>query len=1079
VSTKPTTTDLEWTELDQRAVDTARVLAADAVQKVGNGHPGTAMSLAPAAYTLFQKVMRHDPADADWVGRDRFVLSAGHSSLTLYTQLYLAGFGLELDDLKSFRTWGSKTPGHPEYGHTTGVETTTGPLGQGVANAVGMAMAARYERGLFDPEAAEGESPFDHFIYCIAGDGCLQEGISAEASSLAGHQKLGNLILLWDDNHISIEGDTETAVSEDTAKRYEAYGWHVQRVEPQENGDLDPAAIYEAVQKAKAVTDRPSFIAMRSIIAWPAPNAQNTEAAHGSALGDDEVAATKRVLGFDPEQSFEVSDEVITHTRKALERGQAARAVWEKAYQQWRDNNPERAAEYDRVAKGELPKGWEEKIPVFEVGKGVATRAASGKILQALGGVIPELWGGSADLAGSNNTTIDKTSSFLPADNPLPEANPYGRTIHFGIREHAMAAEMNGIALHGNTRIYGGTFLVFSDYMRNAVRLSALMHLPVTYVWTHDSIGLGEDGPTHQPIEHLASLRAIPGLNIVRPADANETAIAWREILRRWTKEFGKGQPHGLALTRQGVPTYEPNDDAAKGGYVLFEADGGEPEVILIATGSEVHVAVEAREQLQGAGVPTRVVSMPSVEWFEQQDQGYRDSVLPPSVKARVAVEAGVGLTWHKYVGDAGRIVSLEHFGASADGKVLFREFGFTAENVAAARESLTVRTAGDASAMNDDSLKRLSEEGVAIWLDDLSRKRITSGNLAELIDRHHVVGVTTNPTIFQQAIGDGGDYADQLHDMAQRGVTVAEAVRLLTAADVREAADVLRPVFDTTGGRDGWVSIEVDPRLAHAADATIADARHLAWLIDRPNVLIKIPATRAGLRAITEVIGLGISVNVTLIFSLDRYREVMEAYLMGLEKAHDKGLDLDRIHSVASFFVSRVDTEIDKRLDALGTPEARALRGRAALANARLAYQAYEEVFGSADGATPPSHRWSALTSAGAHRQRPLWASTGVKDKAYKDTMYVTELVAPNTVNTMPEATLKAVADHGEITGNTIASTYEQARSDLDAVEELGISYAGVVQALENEGVRKFQQSWDTLLSAVRGAPPRRAQSL
>lgn len=690
MSTKPTTTDLEWTELDQRAVDTARVLAADAVQKVGNGHPGTAMSLAPAAYTLFQKVMRHDPADANWVGRDRFVLSAGHSSLTLYTQLYLAGFGLELADLESFRTWGSKTPGHPEYGHTTGVETTTGPLGQGVANAVGMAMAARYERGLFDPEAAEGESPFDHFVYCIAGDGCLQEGISSEASSTAGHQKLGNLVLLWDDNHISIEGDTETAVSEDTCKRYEAYGWHVQRVAPKPDGDLDPNAIYDAIEAAKKVTDRPSFIAMRSIIAWPAPNAQNTEAAHGSALGDDEVAATKRVLGFDPEKSFEVSDEVIEHTRKALEKGQAARAVWEKSFQQWRDNNPERAAEYDRVAKGELPAGWEEKIPVFEAGKGLATRAASGKVLQALGAVIPELWGGSADLAGSNNTTIDKTSSFLPAGNPLPEADPYGRTIHFGIREHAMAAEMNGIALHGNTRIYGGTFLVFSDYMRNAVRMSALMQLPVTYVWTHDSIGLGEDGPTHQPVEHLASLRAIPGLNVVRPADANETAIAWREILRRWTKEFGKGQPHGLALTRQGVPTYEPNEDAAKGGYVLFEAEGGDAEVVLIATGSEVHVAVGARERLQADGVPTRVVSMPSVEWFEQQDQGYRDSVLPPSVKARVAVEAGIGLTWHKYVGDAGRIVSLEHFGASADAKVLFKEFGFTAENVAsAARESL------------------------------------------------------------------------------------------------------------------------------------------------------------------------------------------------------------------------------------------------------------------------------------------------------------------------------------------------------------------------------------------------------
>ncbi|MFF6792440.1 transketolase [Streptomyces filamentosus] len=690
MSTKPTTTDLQWTELDQRAVDTARILAADAVQKVGNGHPGTAMSLAPAAYTLFQKVMRHDPSDPEWVGRDRFVLSAGHSSLTLYTQLYLGGFGLELDDLKAFRTWGSKTPGHPEYGHTAGVETTTGPLGQGVANAVGMAMAARYERGLFDPEAAPGTSPFDHNVYVIAGDGCLQEGISAEASSLAGHQKLGNLILLWDDNHISIEGDTETAVSEDTLKRYEAYGWHVQRVEPQENGDLDPAGLYAAIRAAEAETGRPSFIAMRSIIAWPAPNAQNTEAAHGSALGDEEVAATKRVLGFDPERSFEVSDEVIGHTRALGDRGREARAAWEKQLSEWRAANPERAAEFDRIQANELPAGWEEKLPVFEAGKSVATRAASGKVLQALGEVVPELWGGSADLAGSNNTTIDKTSSFLPEGNPLPEADPYGRTIHFGIREHAMAAEMNGIALHGNTRIYGGTFLVFSDYMRNAVRLSALMHVPVTYVWTHDSIGLGEDGPTHQPVEHLASLRAIPGLNVVRPADANETAIAWREIMKRHTKVFGKGAPHGLALTRQGVPTYAPNEDAAKGGYVLFDAEGGAPEVVIIATGSEVHLAVEAREALQAEGVPTRVVSMPSVEWFEEQDQAYKDSVLPPSVKARVAVEAGVGLTWHKYVGDAGRIVSLEHFGASADAKVLFREFGFTPEAVAAAaRESI------------------------------------------------------------------------------------------------------------------------------------------------------------------------------------------------------------------------------------------------------------------------------------------------------------------------------------------------------------------------------------------------------
>jgi transketolase len=690
VSTKPTTTDLEWTELDQRAVDTVRVLAADAVQKVGNGHPGTAMSLAPAAYTLFQKVMRHDPADADWTGRDRFVLSAGHSSLTLYIQLYLAGYGLRLEDIESFRTWGSKTPGHPEYGHTTGVETTTGPLGQGVANAVGMAMAARYERGLFDPEAASGDSLFDHHVFAIAGDGCLQEGISAEASSLAGHQKLGNLILMWDDNHISIEGDTEAAVSEDTMQRYEAYGWHVQRVEPKENGDLDPRALFAALQAAKAVTDRPSFIAMRSIIAWPAPHAQNTGAAHGSALGEDEVAATKRVLGFDPEKSFEVTDEVLSHTRKALDRGREAKSEWEKGFAAWRTASPEHAKTFDRLAAGVLPDGWESSLPIFETGKSLATRAASGKILQTLGPVIPELWGGSADLAGSNNTTLDKNSSFLPVGNKLPGADPYGRTVHFGIREHAMAAVMNGITLHGNTRVYGGTFLVFSDYMRNAVRLSALMRIPVTYVWTHDSIGLGEDGPTHQPVEHLASLRAIPGLNVVRPADANETAVAWREVLRRYTKEVGKGNPHGLVLTRQGVPTYETNEDAARGGYVLAEADGGTPQVVLIGTGSEVQLAVEAREQLQASGIATRVVSMPSVEWFDEQDQEYRDSVLPPSVKARVAVEAGVALTWYRFVGDAGRIVSLEHFGASADAKVLFREFGFTADAVAAAaRESL------------------------------------------------------------------------------------------------------------------------------------------------------------------------------------------------------------------------------------------------------------------------------------------------------------------------------------------------------------------------------------------------------
>ncbi|MFF1873797.1 transketolase [Streptomyces sp. CB03911] len=685
MSTTPTNA-FEWTELDERTVDTARVLAMDAVQKVGNGHPGTAMSLAPAAYLIFQRFLRHDPTDPSWVGRDRFVLSPGHTSLTLYTQLYLSGYGLELDDLKAFRVAGSRTPGHPEHGHTAGVETTTGPLGQGIANAVGMAMAARYERGLFDPEAAAGTSPFDHTIWAIVSDGDLEEGISAEASSLAGHQKLGNLVALYDDNHISIEGDTETAFSEDVLGRYEAYGWHVQRVTPKENGDVDVAALAAALDAAKAETSRPSMIAMRTIIAWPAPDAQNTAKAHGSALGAAEIAATKKVLGFNPDETFEVTDEVITHAREVVTRGKAFRAEWEKGFAAWRAGDPQRAAEFDRIQAGELPEGWKKQIPVFPAGKDVATRKASGETLKAIGGVVPELWGGSADLAESNLTTIDEDSSFLPEGNPLKSASPYGRTIHFGIREHAMGSTMNGIALHGRTRVYGGTFLVFADYMRPAVRLAALMKLPVTYVWTHDSIGLGEDGPTHQPVEHLASLRAIPGLSIVRPADANETAVAWRTVIERQTSHPG---PVGLALTRQNVPTYDREvfgsaEGTAKGGYILAEASSGVPQVILLGTGSEVQLAVKAREVLEAEGIHTRVVSLPSFEWFQEQDQAYRDSVLPPDVKARVSIEAGIAQGWRELVGDHGRIVSLEHFGASADYQVLFQEFGLTSESVVA-----------------------------------------------------------------------------------------------------------------------------------------------------------------------------------------------------------------------------------------------------------------------------------------------------------------------------------------------------------------------------------------------------------
>jgi transketolase len=678
---------LEWSDLDRKAVDVSRALAMDAVEAAGSGHPGTAMSLAPAAYLLYQRLMRHDPSEPDWTGRDRFVLSCGHTSLTLYVQLFLSGYGLTVEDIAHLRQWGSLTPGHPEHGHTPGVEVTTGPLGQGVGNAVGMAMASRYERGLLDPDAPAGSSPFDHTIWCIASDGDLQEGISGEASSLAGHQRLGNLVVLYDDNHISIEGDTQTAFSEDVMGRYEAYGWHVQRVE--DGNDVEQ--LHAALTAAQAETDRPSFIAMRTIIGYPAPNLQNTGKAHGAALGKDEVALTKEAIGFPTDTHFYAPEEVVAHARQVVDRGRAARAEWQKSYDDWAAANPERKALHDRLQARRLPDGWVSALPVFDADqKGVATRKASGKVLEALGAVIPELWGGSADLAESNNTTIDETSSFLPEGNPLPGADPYGRTLHFGIREHAMGAVMNGIALHGGTRVYGGTFLVFSDYMRGAVRLAALMGLPVTYVWTHDSIGLGEDGPTHQPIEHLASLRALPGLDVVRPADANETAVAWRTILETTDR------PAGICLTRQNVPTFDRSvfgsaEGTAKGGYVLRDASNGAPQVVLIGTGSEVQICVAAQEALEAEGIPTRVVSMPCVEWFRSQDESYKRTVLPSDVKARVSVEAAVSQGWHEWVGEAGECVALEHFGASAPYTVLYEQFGLTTDRVvAAARASLS-----------------------------------------------------------------------------------------------------------------------------------------------------------------------------------------------------------------------------------------------------------------------------------------------------------------------------------------------------------------------------------------------------
>jgi len=683
-----------WGELDRRAIDTVRVLAMDAVQKTGNGHPGTAMSMAPVAYLLFQKYLRHDPTDDQWPARDRFILSMGHSSLTLYIQLYFSGYGLELPDLEALRTWGSQTPGHPEHRHTRGVEVTTGPLGQGLGNAVGMAMAARRERGLLDPDADPGTSPFDHMVWALASDGDIEEGITSEASSLAGHQQLGNLAVIYDRNKISIEDDTGIALSEDTAMRYEAYGWHVQTVADSE----DVAALDKAFAAAVAETSKPSFIVVDSIIAWPAPNAQNTGPSHGSALGEDEVKATKQILGFDPDQTFDVADEVIAHTRKVIQRGADARTQWQQGFDAWAQAHPEEFELWKRLGEHRLADGWADALPFFEADEaGMATRKASGQVLAALAQVLPELWGGSADLAESNNTSMKGEASFIPSEHQTKEwaGGPYGRTLHFGIREHAMGAIMNGIALHGGTRVYGGTFLVFSDYMRPAVRLAALMHLAVIYVWTHDSIGLGEDGPTHQPVEHLAALRAIPGLDVVRPGDANETAVAWRTVLENTNR------PAGLCLSRQNLPvldrsTYASAEGTARGAYVLADTDG-EPDVILVATGSELSLAVAARDVLAGEDIAARVVSMPCREWFDEQDSDYRDSVLPPSVRARVSVEAGVAQGWREIVGDAGRSVSLEHFGASAAAGVLFREFGFTPEAVvSAARESITAASSGN-----------------------------------------------------------------------------------------------------------------------------------------------------------------------------------------------------------------------------------------------------------------------------------------------------------------------------------------------------------------------------------------------
>jgi len=671
----------QWQDLDDRAVAISRALAMDAAQKVGNGHPGTAMSLAPVAYTLFQRIMRHDPAHPNWLARDRFILSCGHSSLTLYIQLYLSGYGVELDDLKSFRTFNAKTPGHPEYGHTLGVETTTGPLGQGVANGVGMAMAARFEKGLLDPENTT--DIFDHNIWVMCSDGDLQEGVSAEASSLAGTQQLGNLIMIYDDNRISIEGDTHITCTEDIDARYVAYGWDVIVVPVKADGDVDRENLERAMLSAIANKDKPVLIHIHTVIAWPAPNAKGTSKAHGSALGNEEINATKLLLGLNPEETFIAPTEVINHARDVKRRGTEMYNQWQTKFQAWEKANSESAELLKRLLSKKLPLDFESSFPVFPSDKEISTRAASGKVIQSIAKTLPEFWGGSADLAESNNTTIEGGGSFLPTASKMAGADPYGRIIHFGIREHAMGAILNGMALHGLVKPFGGTFLVFSDYMRGAVRLSSLMQLPVTYVWTHDSIGLGEDGPTHQPVEHLASLRTIPGFSVIRPCDANEVSVCWQEIIKR-------SKPSGLVLSRQNLPVldrskYSLAKEAAKGAYVLAygsNSSRNECEVVLIATGSEVSLAIAAREKLISEGIKVRLVSAPCLEWFMEQSEDYRNEVLPKSIKARVSIEAGVAQPWYRFIGDSGIAISVEKFGASASGDIMFREYGFTVENI-------------------------------------------------------------------------------------------------------------------------------------------------------------------------------------------------------------------------------------------------------------------------------------------------------------------------------------------------------------------------------------------------------------
>ena len=1043
--------------LDTLSINTIRTLAMDAVEKAKSGHPGTPMALAPAAYTLWSRFLRYDPDRPDWPNRDRFVLSCGHASMLLYSLLHMAAVreidadgkqtgkpAVSLDDIKAFRQLDSKTPGHPEYRLTTGVETTTGPLGQGCGNSVGMAIAGRWLGTHFNrPNAAL----FDYNVYVFCSDGDMMEGVASEAASIAGHQKLGNLCWIYDNNSVTIEGRTPLAFSEDVGKRFEGYGWRVIHVDDAN----DTEAFAKAIEAFQANNDTPTLIVLTSVIGYGSSIA-GTAKAHSDAMGDDVIKATKKFYGWPEDAQFLVPDGVVDHLHGVMsDRARPLSDAWDETLAKYSDDYPDLAHGLDRLRSGQLPDGWDTGLPGFEPdAKGIASRDASGKVLNAIAAKVEGLLGGAADLSPSTKTKLTGES-----EKDLEAATPGGRNMHFGIREHAMGSIANGMALC-YLRPFTATFLVFSDYMRPPIRLAAIMELPVVFVFSHDSIGVGEDGPTHQPVEHLAALRAIPDLNVIRPGDANETTEAWRMALGQ------SNRPSALILSRQALPTldrtkYTAASGLARGAYALTK-DEGEPELILMATGSEVSLAVAAAEKLTGEGLKVRVVSMPSWSVFEKQDKAYRESVLPRSVRARVAVEQAASLGWDRYVGMDGATVTMSTFGASAPISKLQAKFGFTVDHVCGvARKTLAQVRGTDMT----NPLKVLNNAGQSAWLDFLDRTFLMDGGFQKLIDEDSLGGVTSNPTIFEKAMGHGDAYDPEFKAYLAKHPD-AKAIDIyehLAVQDIQTAAGLLRPVYDRTNARDGYVSLEVSPYLANDTQGTIDEARRLWKAVDRPNLMVKVPGTTAGTPAIRALIEDGLNINVTLLFSIEAYQAVAEAFVAGLEARAAKGQDISRIASVASFFVSRIDTVIDKKIEALGTDDAKTLAGKVAIANAKVAYAWYEDLI--------KSDRWQALAAKGAQPQRLLWASTGTKNAAYSDVLYIDELIGPETVNTMPQKTMDAFRDHG-VVAPTLTRDVAGAKAILAQADALGLDLAGVTRDLVTDGVKLFSESFDTLLAAV-----------